>query len=219
MPTSDTARDAGAAFGEPAVLRPSLLLHSCCGPCSTAVCERLAPGFRITVYFCNSNIDDEAEYKRRLEAEQKFVRQYNASGKMIEPLGLVCAPYAPKAFLRLARGLEGCAEGGARCRACIADRLEKTAAFAALNGYGAFSTTLSVSRHKNYEMIRGIGKALALRYRLAFEGADFKKGGGEQRSIELSKAYGLYRQNYCGCRFSKAEAEARAGGGERNVAE
>ena len=192
------------SFG-PAVSRPDILLHSCCGPCSTAVVERLAPRFRITLYFCNSNIDDEAEYLRRLEAQKQFVESYNASdmGGQVE---LVCAPYAPQAFLKLVEGTEGCAEGGARCRRCIYDRLEKTAEYAALHGFEHFSTTLSVSRHKSHETILEAGKALALRYGLTFEDGDYKKGGGEQRSAELARAYGLYRQDYCGCRFSRRAA-------------
>ena len=200
-------QDGAAAYTQPVVLRPALLLHSCCGPCSTAVVETLASRFRIALYFCNSNIDDEAEYKKRLETQKQFVEQYNASGSKTEPITLICATYAPSAFLDLVRGTEDCEEGGARCRLCISDRLEKTAMFALMNGYEYFSTTLSVSRFKNHQMILEFGKALALKYGLSFEGGDYKKGGGESRSIALAKAYGLERQNYCGCRFSKHSAE------------
>ena len=203
LPMSEPACVAGAVFGEPPLTRPALLLHTCCAPCSTAVVEQLARRFRITLYFCNSNIDDEEEYKKRLEAQRQFVEQYNMSPWVIEPLALVCAPYAPLAFLELVRGMEACREGGARCRLCIGDRLEKSAVYAAMNGFEYFATALTVSRHKNYSMIREIGMALALRYSLTFVEDDFKKGGGEKRSIELAKAYGLYRQDYCGCRFSK----------------
>ena len=198
-----TEQEDSAAYTEPLVLRPAILLHSCCGPCSTAVAERLAPRFRITLYFCNSNIDDEAEYKKRLESERHYVEQYNASDKKTDPITLICAPYAPAAFLRLVKGLEDCEEGGARCRLCIQDRLEKTCEYALMNSFEYFSTTLSVSRHKNHLMILELGNALALKYGLAFENSDFKKGGGERRSIELAKAYGLERQNYCGCRYSR----------------
>jgi len=190
-------------FGEPLVSRPALLLHACCGPCSSAVVEQLASRFRITLYFCNSNIDDEAEYKKRLEAQQDFVDRHNASSRKTEPVALVCAPYAPAAFLKLVEGKESCPEGGERCRLCIRDRLEKTAAYAALHGYEHFSTTLSVSRHKDHGYIREAGQGLALTYGLSFVGDDFKKGGGEQRTAELAKIYDLYRQDYCGCRFSK----------------
>ncbi|MCL1895188.1 MAG: epoxyqueuosine reductase QueH [Clostridiales bacterium] len=208
---NDITNDAAVVSFGPDVLRPAILLHSCCGPCSTAVVERLAPRFRITLYFCNSNIDDEAEYLRRLEGQKQFVESYNASG-MGGQLELICAPYTPQAFLRLVQGTEGLEEGGARCRRCIYDRLEKTAEYAALHGYEYFSTTLSVSRHKSYEMVLEAGKALALRYGLAFEDGDYKKLGGEQRSAELARAYGLYRQDYCGCRFSMRAASQGDGG-------
>jgi predicted adenine nucleotide alpha hydrolase (AANH) superfamily ATPase len=200
---NEIRKEAGMAFDDPAVLRPQVLLHSCCGPCSTAVVERLSPRFKITIYYCNSNIDDEAEYQRRLAAQKEYVTRYNASVRMNEPLSLVQAIYAPAAFLKLAQGAEDSPEGGERCRRCISDRLEKTAAFAAINGYEYFSTTLSASRYKSYEMIAELGKALALRYSLSFIDDNFKRGGGEQRAVLLAKSYGLYRQNYCGCRFSK----------------
>jgi predicted adenine nucleotide alpha hydrolase (AANH) superfamily ATPase len=163
----------------------------------------LANRFRITLYFCNSNIDDEEEYKKRLEAQKLFVESYNSSPVMIEPLVLVCAPYAPLAFLELVCGMEECREGGARCRRCIEDRLERTAVYAAMNGFEYFATALTVSRHKDYDMIHEAGLMIALRYGLSFIEDDFKRDGGEKRSIELAKIYGLYRQNYCGCRFSK----------------
>jgi len=199
-------QEEGGSFIEPTVSKPALLLHSCCGPCSTAVVERLAPRFRLTLYFCNSNIDDEAEYIKRLDIQKRFVELYNTSGFRAEPINIICAPYTPATFLQLVEGKEDCEEGGERCRLCIHDRLEKTAAFAVMNGFDHFSTTLSVSRHKNHEMILSLGTALALMYGVSFEGSDFKKNGGEQRSIELAKAYGLERQNYCGCRFSKKQA-------------
>ena len=205
--SSIITNEEGTVFSGPQVTRPAILLHSCCGPCSTAVIERLNERFRIVLYFCNSNIDDEAEYKKRLGTQKQFVEQYNASDQKIEPIVLVCAPYTPAAFLKLVEGKEECEEGGERCHLCIQDRLKKTAAYAVMNGYEYFSTTLSVSRHKNHEMILEIGNLLALQYGLVFEGGDFKKYGGEQRSIELAKAYGLERQNYCGCRFSKRQAE------------
>jgi len=182
--------------------RPALLLHSCCGPCSTAVVERLSRRFRLTLYFCNSNIMGEEEYRRRLEAQRAFVEAYNASADCAAPLSLVTAPYAPEAFLETVRGLEAEPEGGARCRVCIADRLEHTAVYASLYGFDAFSTTLSVSPHKDFGAIARIGRELALRYGIAFLAEDFKKRDGFRRSVVLSEAYGLYRQSYCGCRFS-----------------
>ena len=192
-----------AAFEEPLVSLPALLLHACCGPCSASVVEQLAPRFRLTLYFCNSNIYDEAEYKKRLETQRQFVENYNKGLMGAEPISLVCAPYEPEEFLELIKGNETCAEGGKRCRICINDRLERTVTYAAMNRFDYYSTTLSVSKHKDHGMIVQLGKALALRYRLSFIDDDFKKDGGEQRSAELSKDYGLYRQNYCGCSFSK----------------
>jgi len=200
-------QEEGASFAEPDVTRPAILLHSCCGPCSTAVVERLAQRFRIAIYFCNSNIDDETEYKKRLETQKLYVERYNASHRKTEPIILICAPYAPSAFLKLVEGKEECEEGGARCRLCINDRLEKTAAYAIMNSYEYFSTTLSVSRFKNYKMILELGTALALRYGLSFFGEDYKKGGGELRAVELARMFGLDRQNHCGCRFSKRPVE------------
>ena len=205
--SSIITREEQGAYSGPELKRSAILLHTCCGPCSTAVIERLAPRFRIALYFCNSNIDDETEYKKRLEIQKLYVEQYNASDMKIEPIVLICAPYAPVAFLKLVEGKEECEEGGARCRICIHDRLEKTAVHALMNGYEYFSTTLSVSRHKNHKMILELGNALALRYSLTFEEGDYKKDGGEQRSIELARAFGLERQNHCGCRFSKRLAE------------
>jgi predicted adenine nucleotide alpha hydrolase (AANH) superfamily ATPase len=196
-------KDTGIAYEDPTVLRPAILLHSCCGPCSTSVVEKLAPRFRITIYFCNSNIDDEAEYLRRLEAQKEYILRYNASVYMSDPISLVIAPYTPAAFLKLTEGYENCEEGGERCRLCIGDRLDRAAAYAAINGYEFFSTTLSVSRHKSYDMILEFGKALALKYGLSFVDDDFKRGGGDQRADLLAKSYGLYRQNFCGCSFSK----------------
>ena len=187
--------------------RPALLLHSCCGPCSTAVVERLNRRFRITIYFCNSNITEEDEYRRRLDAQRSFVDACNASADCTEPLTLAVAPYAPEAFLEAVRGLESEPEGGARCRICVRDRLERTAAYAAMHGFDTFSTTLSVSPHKNFVMISELGHELALRYGLAFLAEDFKKQDGFRRSAILSEAYGLYRQSYCGCRFSARDGE------------
>lgn len=199
----DTTKNTGIIFGESDVSLPPLLLHACCGPCSASVVEQLASRFRITLYFCNSNIDTEDEFNKRLEAQKIFVEKYNASPNNASPVSLICAPYEPELFEKLVQGTEHCQEGGARCRLCIRDRLERTADYAKMNGYEYYSTTLSVSRHKDHAMILNFGKALALRYGLAFVDDDYKQDGGEQRSVELSKEYGLYRQNYCGCSCSK----------------
>ena len=201
--SNNKIEDTGVTYETPYLLRPAVLLHSCCGPCSTAVVERLAPRFEITIFFCNSNINDEAEYRKRLNAQKEYVARYNASVRMNEPLAIICAPYAPAAFLKLVEGTESSPEGGERCRRCIRYRLENTAEYAAMNGFEYFTTTLSVSRHKDHQMILEFGKELAIKYNLSFIDDDFKRGGGDQRAVLLAKSYGLYRQNYCGCSFSK----------------
>lgn len=183
--------------------KPSLLLHSCCGPCSTSVVERLCADFHVTVFFYNPCITDEDEYRRRKEAQVSFIRQHNESLPPKEKVGFAEGPYDTKNFYCMADGLEAEPEGGKRCTGCFNQRLEKTAETAKLMGYDCFATTLTVSPHKNYELISSIGKKLAGKYNLTFLDRDFKKKAGFQRSIELSKQYGLYRQNYCGCQYSK----------------
>jgi len=211
VPRDEARRYALSDFGEERPLRPALLLHACCGPCSTAVVERLAHRYDLTLYFCNSNIDDAAEYARRLAAQRAFVEAYNAAEDCPGPVALVVAAYRPEAFLALVRGHEDAPEGGSRCRLCIADRLEQTAAYASMHGFPEFTTTLSVSPHKDHALICALGREIAARYGLRFLPEDFKKGGGFARSCELARAYGLYRQGYCGCRFS-ARGEARGDG-------
>lgn len=184
--------------------KPSLLLHSCCGPCSTAVAERLCARYKVTIFFCNPNIYDRDEYERRLDSQRLFVEKRNASDREGEPLELVCDAYDEAAFLSLVRGHEEDKEGGARCRICIGDRMERTAIYASMHGFEHFTTTLSVSPHKDFGMIKELGSALALRYGIEFLAEDFKKQNGFGRSCELAREYGLYRQNYCGCRFSMA---------------
>ena len=199
----ETMSESGVVFGESDISLPALLLHACCGPCSASVVEQLASRFRITLYFCNSNIDTEEEFNKRLDAQKTFVEKYNADLSAGEPVSLICAAYEPEPFDKLVQGTEHCQEGGARCRLCIRDRLERTADYAKMNGYEYYSTTLSVSRHKDHGMILNFGKALGLRYGLVFVDDDYKQDGGELRSVELSKKYGLYRQTYCGCSCSK----------------
>jgi predicted adenine nucleotide alpha hydrolase (AANH) superfamily ATPase len=181
----------------------SILVHSCCGPCSTAVCERLARDFDITIYFCNPNITDAEEYERRLEAQRRFIDKYNALPETDRKIHLAIGEYEPESFFERASGLETEPEGGARCVVCFEMRLERTAEYAALHGFEYFTTTLSVSPHKDYSEIHMIGTRLALKYGLTFYPEDFKKRDGYKRSVELSRAYGLYRQNYCGCEFSR----------------
>ncbi|MCB6992334.1 epoxyqueuosine reductase QueH [bacterium 210820-DFI.6.37] len=187
--------------------KPALLLHSCCGPCSTAVIERLAGDYQITIFFYNPCITDQEEYQKRKDAQLEFVKKYNESLPPKERICVKEGPYDTKNFYRAAAGLEQEPEGGKRCLACFWQRLEKTAETCKLAGYDYFGTTLTVSPHKNYELISSIGRKLAVKYSLSFLDQDFKKKDGFKRSIQLSRQYGLYRQNYCGCEYSKRQRE------------
>ncbi len=183
--------------------RPALLLHSCCGPCSSAVIERLADEFEITVFYYNPCITDEEEYILRRENQKKFLQAFNEERIGKGRIRFLEGPYQPGTFLKMCEGHEEDPEGGERCGLCFAQRLEKTAETAQMTGNDWFGTTLTVSPHKNYRRISEIGQKIALRYGLSFLDRDFKKKDGFKRSIELSKQYGLYRQTYCGCEFSK----------------
>ena len=183
--------------------RLSLLLHSCCGPCSSSVIERLAGEFNITVLYYNPCITDEEEYKKRRAAQILFLEKFNAERIDLPDISFMEGPYEPGAFLELTRGHEEDPEGGQRCSLCFRQRLEKAAETAAFMGFDLFGTTLTVSPHKNFEIISAIGKDIAGRYGIGFLDRDFKKQDGFKRSIELSRKYGLYRQNYCGCKFSE----------------
>ena len=194
----------GNGFQE-TVRKPSLLLHSCCGPCSTSVTESLVDEFDVTIFFYNPCITDEDEYRRRKEAQLSFISRFNEEMLGQTRLSFREAEYRPTEFFNAVKGLEQEPEGGARCSVCFAQRLEKTAERASIGGFDYFGTTLTVSPHKNYKLISEIGRAIALRYGLSFLDRDFKKKDGFIRSIELSKKYQLYRQNYCGCEFSKRD--------------
>lgn len=200
--TGDPASGAGS-IPEKSLQKPALLLHSCCGPCSTAVIERLADEFDVTVFFYNPCITDEEEYILRRENQKKFLNAYNEERIGKGRIRFLEGPYQPGTFLKLAEGHESDPEGGGRCSLCFTQRLEKTAETAQMTGNDYFGTTLTVSPHKNYRRISEIGQKIALRYGLTFLDRDFKKKDGFKRSIELSKKYGLYRQDYCGCEFSK----------------
>lgn len=183
--------------------RKPILVHSCCGPCSTAVVEKLVPEYEVSLFFYNPNITDADEYGLRLAAQHSFVEQYNMLHEGDGRIDLVEGPWEPELFLKRVKGLEGEPEGGVRCKACFALRLEKTAEFAVANGFGHFGTTLSVSPHKDYSAIYETGMRIAGEYGLVWLGDDFKKGDGFQRSVVLAKQYGLYRQAWCGCPFSR----------------
>ena len=182
-----------------------ILLHSCCGPCSTACIERLITDYKITVFFYNPNITDREEYEKRKANQIKFIESYNSEVDEEDQVVFIEGEYLPEDFFDAAKGLEDCPEGGERCTECFKLRLDRTARAAIVMGFPIFGTTLTVSPHKNYQLISAIGTELGEVYGLEFLDMDFKKKAGFQRSIELSKKYELYRQNYCGCEFSKWE--------------
>jgi len=182
-----------------------ILLHSCCGPCSTACVERLMPNYKITIFFYNPNITDRDEYEKRKANQIKFINALNDGLEDEDKVVFIEGEYLPEDFFAVAEGLEDCPEGGARCTECFKLRLERTAKAAIVLGYDIFGTTLTVSPHKNYPLISSIGNELAEVFGLEFLDMDFKKQAGFQKSIELSKKYELYRQRYCGCEFSKWE--------------
>ncbi|MDD2190340.1 MAG: epoxyqueuosine reductase QueH [Eubacteriales bacterium] len=183
-------------------IKPAILLHSCCGPCSTAVVERLSGRYDITIFFYNPNITDQEEYEKRRAAQLDFIEKYNDRVDSRDRIAYFDGAYEPERFYSAVKGTEMEPEGGKRCNLCYELRLEKTAETASMSGFDTFGTTLSVSPYKNLELINKIGMKLSMRYSLTFLGEDFKKQGGYQRSIELSKQYNLYRQHYCGCIFS-----------------
>lgn len=193
----------------PAVMKteevPSLLLHSCCAPCSSYVLEYLSEYFRITVFYYNPNIYPESEYSMRTAEQQRLIRQM----KTKYPVSFLEGTFDPKEFYSAVHGLEQIPEGGARCHACFRLRLEQTARLCARGGYDFFTTTLTISPLKNAGKLNEIGEELAGAYGIRWLPSDFKKRNGYKRSTELSAEYGLYRQDYCGCVFSKREQEAR----------
>ena len=175
-----------------------LLLHSCCAPCSSTCLERLTKYFSVDVYFYNPNITSINEYEKRLSEQVRLVDLVYKN-----EVNVINATYNKDEFLSAVKGLEDLPEKSSRCKNCYLLRLEKTAKYAKENGYDYFTTTLTLSPHKNAEWINEIGIELQEKYGVKFLCADFKKEGGYLRSIELSKKYNLYRQNYCGCEFSK----------------
>ena len=177
---------------------PTLLLHTCCAPCSSAVLLRLSDFFRITVLYYNPNIEPKDEYEKRKSEQQRFLREY----KTKYPISFLDCDYDHEAFEKVSKGLEKEKEGGQRCFACYRMRLEKTAQIAAEKEFDYFGTSLTVSPYKNSAKINEIGAELALKYPVKFLYSDFKKHDGYKKSIEMSKEYHLYRQDYCGCHFS-----------------
>ena len=182
---------------------PTLLLHSCCAPCSSYVLSYLASYFRITLYYYNPNISPKEEYQKRVQEQMRLIRELPVRYPICFEEGV----YDPERFFEMAKGMEDIPEGGERCFRCYELRQREAAIAAAQGGYDYFTTTLSVSPHKNAQKLNEIGERLAGEYGVAYLVSDFKKRNGYKRSTELSKIYGLYRQDYCGCIYSKNQRE------------
>ena len=180
---------------------PRLLLHSCCAPCSSYVLEYLSKHFEITVFYYNPNIFPESEYTKRILEQQTLIEEM----EMKYPVSFIAGNYDKERFYEMARGLEYLKEGKERCFKCYALRLEEAARLAKEGEFDYFTTTLSISPMKNAEKLNDIGAALGKKYGVEYLQSDFKKKNGYKRSIELSKEYGLYRQDYCGCVYSMQE--------------
>ncbi len=183
-----------------------LFLHSCCAPCSSYVLEYLRQYFQITVFYYNPNISFQEEYRHRLSEQKHLIECYNAEEGGY-PIRVVEGDYAPERFFAMAKGLEKCPEGGERCEGCFRLRLEETARQALAAKADYFTTTLTISPLKNAPLLNRIGEELAAAYGVPWLTSDFKKKNGYKRSVELSAKYELYRQDYCGCVFSKQERE------------
>ena len=178
---------------------PRLFLHSCCAPCSSYVLEYLSKYFEITVFYYNPNISPKEEYEKRVQEQRRLIEQLPA----IHPIHMETGPYEPERFYDGTMGLEQEPEGGVRCERCFRLRLEETAKRAAKGGFDYFTTTLTISPLKNADCLNQIGEILGTLYPVKYLPSDFKKKNGYKRSVELSEEYGLYRQDYCGCVFSK----------------
>ena len=178
--------------------RPKLFLHSCCGPCSTTVITMLKEYFDITVFYYNPNIEPREEYEKRKSEQIRLIKELDS-----EFVKFLDCDYANEEFRSVAKGLEEEKEGGARCSVCFKLRLEKTALKAKELGFEYFGTTLTVSPYKNSKVINAIGAMLEDNFGVKYLYSDFKKNDGYKKSIELSKKYDLYRQNYCGCLYGR----------------
>lgn len=186
-------------------IKPQLLLHVCCAPCSSYVLEYLNEHFEITAFFYNPNISSSEEFNHRAEELNRFVHEFpltNIPKVYVEP-------YNHQEFTEVIKGKEDLKEGGARCFDCYKLRLVKTAEYAKEHGFDMFTTTLSISPHKRADWLNEIGHELSEEYGIEYLYSDFKKKNGFKRSTELSKEYNLYRQSFCGCEFSKRDANLR----------
>ena len=185
--------------------KPRLLLHSCCGPCSSSVLEDLTRFFRVTLFWYNPNIFPQEEFDRRLAAQKKLLQALDPAGE----IEILEVPYDPSVWHRAIAGLEDEPEGGRRCTACFRLRLREAAQAAAEGGFDWFCSTLTLSRHKDPVRINALGEQLAGEFGVRWLPSEFKKRGRELRSKELCEQYGIYRQNYCGCQYSINKNEVR----------
>lgn len=190
--------------------RPRLLLHSCCAPCSSHILLLLKNFFEITVFYSNDNIDPETEFQRRLEEEIQFCKEVDSS------IQVIFDSYQPQDYTNAVKGLESLGEKSMRCYACYKLRLEKTAIKAKELEFDFFTTTLSISPYKVTAWINEIGKELEKKYGVSYLFSDFKKDEGYKHSIELSRQYNLYRQDYCGCKYSQQERVIQSGKSKEN---
>ena len=182
---------------------PKILLHSCCAPCSSYVITFLSNYFDITILYYNPNIAPQEEYEKRKNEQIKLIKTLNTKNK----LDFLDCDYENNIYNEVIKGYENIPEGGSRCHICFNLRLEKTAKLAKLNNYDYFCSTLTVSPHKNSKVINEIGEKISNKYDIKWLYSDFKKNEGFKQSIELSKKYDLYRQDYCGCIYSKKDKE------------
>ncbi|MFG6325637.1 MAG: epoxyqueuosine reductase QueH [Lachnospiraceae bacterium] len=182
---------------------PTLIIHSCCAPCSSYVLEYLSRYFKITVLYYNPNIFPKEEYEYRISEQERLID----SMQFVNDVKLIASGYTPEDFYSAVKGNENEPEGGKRCRLCFNVRLRYTAALAKKMNFDYFTTTLSISPLKNAEVLNKLGAEIGEEYGVEYLQSDFKKRNGYKRSVELSKEYGLYRQDYCGCIYSKMERE------------
>ena len=191
---------------------PRLFLHACCAPCSSYVMEYLSQYFEITIFFYNPNISPDEEYEERVSEQERLIRELNeewSGDQSRTPVRFLSGPYEPERFYQAVKGLEKEPEGGLRCTECFSLRLEEAARLAAEGGYDFFTTTLSISPLKDAERLNRIGEEMGAKYGIAYLNSDFKKKNGYRRSIELSALHHLYRQDYCGCVYSKEAGQAQ----------
>lgn len=193
---------------QPEIKGKHLFLHSCCAPCSSYVLEYLRSFFRITVFYYNPNITEDTEYCKRVKEQKRLIGIFNQQEDGY-PISVVEGRYEPDEFFAAAKGYEQCKEGGERCFRCYELRLRETALQAREAAADYFTTTLTISPLKNARKLNEIGRQLAKEIGISFLPSDFKKKNGYKRSVELSELYGLYRQDYCGCVFSKLERQAQ----------